>query len=319
MRFVPLSLIKGCYWYSFNDEPIATVSAYPYPKLSSPALLLPDESPDSLWHLFAETLFGIEHFSSTSGLEWKRESLVFMFGHTPSIYKEGSVYYLVYETDRDRLMRKIPSAVMSASSTDLSTWTDPAEMINAQSVPYASFRDGREKLSHPQLISIDGRYRLYTGGGIADFAKGEKGSAAYSLSFESRDISGPYEAIGSPVIITPEPDSAYSNIAPGALRVIPCQDGFAATLCSRFYDMSEKRIRSAMLLLESEDGLDWNHAGVMQLSAESGWAGESITACDIKYKENEETWYCYYSAVGRKEGSYPFRKESIGLLLGRRR
>lgn len=320
MRPVSLDVLRQSYWYSFNDEPVATVSAYPYPKLSDPALLLPDESPDSLWHLFAGTIFGIEHFTSTSGLEWKRESLVALSGRSPSIYKEGSVYYLVYETVRRRkTLRAMPSTIMLSSSTDLAMWSDPVSILDASSVPYASFRDGRDRLSCPQIVAFNGRYRLYAGGGIADFAKGERGSAAYLLSFEARDIAGPYEAVGSPVVLSAEPDSEYASIAVGSIRIIPCSDGFAAVECSRFYDVGSNRIRSAMILLESEDGRVWRNSGVMQISAESGWASEAITACDIKYKENEETWYCYYSAIGRKEGSLPFSRESLGLLLGRRK
>ena len=319
MRPLSLDLLRNAYWYSFNDEPIATVSAYPYPKLTSPALLLPDESPDSLWHLFAETMFGIEHFTSTSGLEWKRESIVVPFAHGPSIYREGSVYYLLYETERKpKTLRAMPSTVMLSSSTDLASWSEPSAVLDAAAVPYSSYRDGKERLSGPQLIAFDGRYRLYVGGGVADFAKGERGSAAYLLSFEARDIAGPYEAVGSPVVFSALPDSEYANIAAGCVKVIACSDGFAAVECSRFYDERENRIRSAMLLLESDDGLAWRNLGLMQLSAESGWASEAITACDLKYKENEETWYCYYSASGYRNG-LPFCRESLGLLLGRKK
>ena len=52
MRYQPLSKITDAYWYSFNDEPIATRGAL---KLCDPAYLLPEESPDGLWHMFAHT------------------------------------------------------------------------------------------------------------------------------------------------------------------------------------------------------------------------------------------------------------------------
>ena len=315
MRPVTLQQLRLSYWYSFNDEPIATVSAYPYPKLSYPSFLLPEESPDSLWHLFAETAFGIEHFTSTSGLEWKRESLVFLFGHAPSIYREGGVFYLVYETRRSRRkLKAIPSSIMLSSSTDLASWSEPALILDSSSVPFSSYRDGKDRLSSPQIVACDGRYRLYAGGGVSRLVPGEEDMAAYLLTFEARDITGPYEAVGSPVIRSAQPDSDYENMAPGSVRIIPCSDGFAAVECSRFYDSKERRMRSAMLLLESRDGIAWNVADVMQLSAQSGWA-ETLTSCDARYKENEDTWYCYYSA---SNGGFP-RRSSLGLLLGKRK
>ena len=157
-------MLRGAYWYSFNDEPIPTVSAYPYPRLTAPSFLLPDESPDSLWHLYAETVFGIEHFSSTSGLEWKRESIIAYAAHTPSIYREGSVYYLLYETERTkRKLRRVPSSIILRSSTDLVSWSDPITILDSEGIPYASYRDGRDRLSYPCLMQCDGRYRLYAG------------------------------------------------------------------------------------------------------------------------------------------------------------
>ena len=94
MRFVEKRILEDTYWYSFNDEPIATVGSLIVPRLSDPSFLLPDESPDGLWHLFAHTWLGVEHYTSTSGLEWKKEHLVFLRGHSPFIYKEGNVYYV---------------------------------------------------------------------------------------------------------------------------------------------------------------------------------------------------------------------------------
>ena len=67
-----------------------------------------------------------------------------------------------------------------------------------------------------------------------------------------------------------------------------------------------------MILMTSDDGISWQDDSIIQLSPEEGWASRCITSCDARYKENEETWYCYYSAIGRKEGD----ELSFGGLLG---
>ncbi|MCI7605863.1 MAG: hypothetical protein MSS69_03805, partial [Spirochaetales bacterium] len=63
--------------------------------------------------------------------------------------------------------------------------------------------------------------------------------------------------------------------------------------------------------------LDWKTEKVIQKTAEEGWASRYITSVDVRYKDGENTWYCYYSANGYvKRGCMRFVKESLGLLLG---
>ena len=93
----------------------------------------------------------------------------------------------------------------------------------------------------------------------------------------------------------------------------------AAVECAYYYDEILKKPRSHMLLLESRDGLQFNIKREIQKSPERGWAAYYLTSSDIKYKENEETWYCYYSADGYPDPRLPLRRESLGLLLGRKR
>ena len=134
---------------------------------------------------------------------------------------------------------------------------------------------------------------------------------------ESYDIDGPYVPSDT-VLMEADPESRYRSLSPGAVRIIPCADGIAAIECAYFYDKEHDRSRSAMLLMVSDDGLVFPEPHVMQLSPLDGWASRCITCCDARYKENEETWYCYYSANGIDADSrIPYVKESLGLLLGR--
>ena len=323
MRFVEKRILEDTYWYSFNDEPIATVGSLIVPRLSDPSFLLPDESPDGLWHLFAHTWLGVEHYTSTSGLEWKKEHLVFLRGHSPFIYKEGNVYYMLYEL-HDRVYghkkdRARSSRILLSSSSDLALWSEPRVLLDSSSISRSSYRGGPERISRPQLIPWQGRYRLYFGAGEGLVYDTDQKCTARLMFAESYDIDGPYVPSDT-VLMEADPESRYRSLSPGAVRIIPCADGIAAIECAYFYDKEHDRSRSAMVLMVSDDGLVFPEPHVMQLSPLDGWASRCITCCDARYKENEETWYCYYSANGIDANSrIPYVKESLGLLLGRLR
>ena len=118
-------------------------------------------------------------------------------------------------------------------------------------------------------------------------------------------------------ILEIEPDSEYRNLAVGSVRIIPHSDGLAAFECAYSYDREKNKSTSSVLLLSSQDGLEWKTERVIQKTAESGWASRYITSVDVRYKDGENTWYCYYSANGYREFcGFRFVKESLGLLLG---
>lgn len=322
MRFVPVHSLDDIYWYSFNDEPIATGNPYITPRLSDPAFLLPDESPDALWHLFVHTWRGIEHYTSTSGLEWKHEHLVFLRASSPFIYKEGSVYYMLFET-HSRLSRSKgessdSSRIMLSSSSDLALWSQPRKILDSADVQHSSWRGGRQMVSRPQLIQWEGRYRLYFGAGEAVMYDSRERTAASLMVAESYYIEGPYD-IADDIVMSPDPDGKYMNLATGSVRIMPCSDAIAAVCCTRFYDSVARRSRSVMLLSHSADGFSFDEPEIMQTTPDTGWASGYITSCDLRYKENEGTWYCYYSADGYPDSRLPIRRESLGLLLGRKR
>ncbi len=322
MRYRSRESFLDTYWYSFNDEPVATRGSLLIPRLSDPSFLLPDESPDALWHLFAHTWQGVEHYVSSSGLEWEREHLVFFRGHSPFIHKEGNVYYLLYEIhDTERKRRKkeklTGSRIMMSTSTDLALWSEPRMILDARAVPRASYRGGKPRVSRPQLIRWNDSYHLYFGAGETRIYDTGQKASAFFMTAESSSIDGPYSITEKPLII-PDGESRYRSLASGSVRVIPLGDALGAIECAYFYDEKLKRSRSAMMLMTSEDGISWHDEDLIQLSPEEGWASRCITSCDARYKENEETWYCYYSANAiDRSFKVPYVKESLGLLLGR--
>ncbi len=319
MRLPPREKLQNCYWYSFNDEPIATRGAI---RLCDPCYLLPEESPDGLWHMFAHTFVGVEHLSSTSGLEWKREHLIVARAHSPFIFKEGNTYYLFYEIhDRTSFFKRNDnsiscSRIMVTSTTDLLLWSEPKIVLDSTKITRAQYKDGNVRVSRPQIIEINGSYRLYFGAGETRIYDTNQKATARLMYAQSDFLDRDYRVNPEPIIDI-EPDSKYRNLAVGSVHIVPLSDGVAAFECAFSYDKEKRKSTTNMLLLTSEDGLSFSFDKVVQRTPEEGWASRYITSVDCRYKEAENTWYVYYSANGyRKLGPITYVKESLGLLLG---
>ncbi len=320
LRYQALSKILEGYWYSFNDEPVCYSGKVIFPRLSSPSFLLPEESPDGLWHLFADSALGLEHYSSTSGLEWEKAHLVFSDSRFSFIYKEGSTYYLLYETHKkNKEFKKDSSRIMITSSTDLSLWSEPKMILDGSTIKRASYKGGKERLFYPNLIQWDGKYRLYFGAGDVILYDSKEHAAASFMMAEAEYIDGPYKVDAIPIWET-DGGSKFRNLAAGAVRIVPCADGLAAISVPYYYSEEENRSKSLMLLSSSLDGIAFKDEKVIEKTPDEGWASGYITGADMHYKESDDAWYCYFSAMKRNTfHGIPYTKESIGLIIGKDR
>lgn len=320
MRYPSLDTLKQASWYVYSDEPVQESPWYK-PRLSDPFILMPEESPDKLWHLFAHTWMGIEHFVSSSGFDWKEAGRVVWRGHYPYIFQLDGTYYLLYEThDRDlRRKRKggissRSSRLMITSSSDLRLWSQPRLLLDSGNIPFSADFSSPD-VSRPQLIMWQGTFRLYfEASRITLQDSGQK--CAYYFGFaESDRIEGPYQVHPRP-ILEGDPDGEWANMALGAVRIIPCCDGIAAIESAFRYDDVLRRTRSALLLLTSEDGIHFGGERLLMDSPEDGWAGGYITSSSANWREDEGSWYCYFSANCRSRHRLIPGRESLGLLLG---
>lgn len=321
MRFQSLGKLYNAYWYSYSDEPI-TYKDRSTPRLCDPSFLLPEDSPDGLWHLFAHTWIGIEHFTSTSGLDWKREHRLFLRSHSPFVFKEGNTYYLLYEK-RDSLPfskdkdKSENSRIMITSSTDLALWSAPKVLLDSDRILKAVFRGGVRRISRPNLIRWGNKYRLYFGAGETRIYDTRQKATPYLMYGEADYIDGPYEINEEPIFQI-ESDGIRRNLAVGSFRIIPCSDGIAALECEYSYDRDRDRSTTSLVLLSSSDGIHFSNEKTIERTPEKGWANRYISSVDIHYKESEDTWYCYYSANSiQRIAFFSYVYESIGLLLGK--
>lgn len=327
---LPLATFSKISWYPFSDEPVIR-SLWYMPRLCDPFFLFPEESPDGKWHLFGHTWVGIEHFISENGISWEPRKMIELRGHSPSIYQEDGIYYLVYEKHnaslpawrKGRLRRKEEEKIQYSrfemrSSTDLILFSEPKIILDSRQIPFA--KDGLKKprISRPQIIRDSGGYRLYFGASHLALPDTHQKTSRYFALALSGTLEGPYAlANEGECLLQPNADDPYRNMAVGSIKVIRAQDGYVGFECAMYWDKKLGRTNSVLLQLESQDGLVFkpSYRAPLLTVPESGWASRYIVGCDLHYKSEESCWYCYFSA-NAKAGILPVR-ESIGLLLGK--
>ncbi|MCK9286494.1 MAG: hypothetical protein WDA14_10715 [Sphaerochaetaceae bacterium] len=325
-REQPIDQLPNCSWFPFSDEPVLQGLWY-VPRLEDPAFLFPEESTDGKWHLFAHSWLGIHHFISSSGIVWEPSRLLQIRGRSPSVYREKGVYYLVYEKhgiplpfiDHGKKNKHIPktSHIEMRSSNDLIVWSEPRLLLDSKDVPQASDYRKNPILSFPRLAICDAGYRLYFGSSEMKLEDSGEKVHRYICSAISLDLSGPYEIESVSSMMESIPNDKWRNLACGNLAVIAGKKGYAGFQTGIYWDQGKTKSASAIVYLISEDGKTWqlgNEKAIL-VPADNGWASDYITACDVRYKEDEDCWYCYFSASGGT--TFGFKRGSIGLLIGK--
>lgn len=321
----PVEQLVESSWFPFSDEPVIQGLWY-VPRLSCPSLLFPEDTPDGKWHLFAHSWFGIQHYVSDSGIMWEPQGLVQVRGKYPFIFKERGAFHIVYErhgrpvpfveklTKRMKKAHVVGSHIEMRSSNDLSVWSEPRVLLEAKEIPSSADYWKNPVLSHPQLFNAEGGYRLYVGS--SKVGKNPT-SARYLCSAFSEQLEGPFSAESHMPLLESVPNDPWRNLAVGRVSMYQGSDIFVGLQTSRYWDATRKQEASAIVLLTSRDGVQWQRVDEKPIlvPADRGWASEHIVSCDVRYKEDEDCWYCYFTATGERR--FGLVRESIGLLIGK--
>ena len=321
----PVEQVLDCSWFPFSDEPVMEGLWY-VPRLSSPVFLFPEETPDGKWHLFTHSWLGIQHYISSSGIMWEPMGLVQVRGKYPFIFKEKGAFHIIYErhgrpipfveklTKRMRKSHVVGSHIEMRSSNDLSVWSEPRLLLEAKDVPSSGDYLDKPKLSHPQLFATDGGYRLYVG---SSKVGKHPASSRYLCTTFSESLDGTYVADSQLPLVEAVPNDRWRNLGVGKMSIYKGADSYIALQCARYWDEQRLREASAIVLSTSVDGLAWQRvdAKPIMVPSERGWASQHIMTCDVRYKQDEDCWYCYFSATGDRR--FSLVRESIGLLIGK--
>lgn len=301
---------QSCSWFPFSDQPVLSRPVYS-PKLCDPFIVMPEQSGDRRWHLFIHSWLGIHHYISTSGIAWQYKGLVVFRGHSPFIYREDGVFYLLYEK------HDLSSSVIEIrKSSDLEKWSKPVTLFNAEDVPCAGDYLKHKRLSRPQLFKINSTYRLYFGASHIVLPQTKQKVSRYFTFAQSDSLDGSFELYKSDrPLLESYADDKWTNMGCGSVRIIYCNDTYYAFQCGVYWDVNECKTHSAMLLLESCDGVKFTRAkeDPILVPAKEGWTEGYIMSCDVHYKYDEKCWYCYFCA---NNGKRFLSEESIGLMIG---
>ena len=311
--------IKSIQWSDFSAEPLIR-HALLSPVLADPTFCFPEDSPDGQWHLFAHSVWGIQHYTSPNGAEWKGRGMAVPNAMRPYLYFEGGTYYLLFEKYPPLSLvlsvikgRKWYSEIAVMQSKDLKKWENEVILIRPELDWQQS--QGNKWVSNPCLVKVVDQYRLYFSASlvyIKDCGINEPDSIGMAVS---ESVCGPYRVNAKP-LITVNSDDPWCNLSCGSIKVLQCEDGFVGFENGIYWDEKKQQSGSAIIVLQSADGLKWERLiREPVLKPTSGWRRSHIYACDVKYSQTRGKWYMYYNA--RNDWEVSKGQENLGLLTGK--
>ena len=226
--------------------------------VADPSVLTPDQATDGQWHMFLHTTFGVYHFRSTDGIDFRRVQKVARNAMRPNINKVGDCYYLFYEKTRSLPanaltlvnLAKWKSTLYVQTSPDLLHWSKPREVV-ATAGGYEKGPHG-SAVSNPFLLPMGEGYRLYFSCGLTYIDDCGFCEPTYIHYATAPTADGPYTVDEAP-ILAPDQGVPYLNLCSGCLKVYRLADGYIGIQNGIYRQNGASH--SAILLLTSADGL----------------------------------------------------------------
>ncbi|HMV44394.1 MAG TPA: glycosyl hydrolase family 43 [Leptospiraceae bacterium] len=317
MNQFTLEQIKVIQWKEFDKNPILNPPIFS-PILADPSFLFPEESPNSLWNLFAHSIYGIHHYTSKDGIKWIYNKHLFFNAMRPYIFKEDDRYYILYEKYHYFQILyswmkafKWNSHLEIRESKDLIHWSKPHTILSP-TLDWHKNNTLGNSVSNPCLLKVGEEYRLYFSSSLSFIPDCGFSEPRFIGLARSKNILGPYLPDNAP-ILSPKDSDPWMNLAAGSIKVIQIKDGFLGFQNGIYLENNQSG--SAILLMHSKDGINWNrvHSNPI-LKPYSGWMRSHVYALDVKYNSSFQKFYLYFNA--RNDWHWTKGKENIGLLYG---
>lgn len=234
--------------------------------VADPSLLTPETAHDRKWHMFFHTTFGVFHFESDNGIDFKKVQKITGRAMRPNINCIDGKYYLFFERTRPLFFNALnvinavqwKSEIYVTESNDLKSWTEPKPVIT-NTRDYEKSERGMA-ISNPFLLRENGINRLYYSCGmtfIKDCGFCEPTHISYA---ESKNIADGYVSAEKP-LISPDRNNPYLNLCSGCLKVYKFSDGYIG-IQNGLYEKDGKS-HSAIILLTSPDGLNFEFCKIL--------------------------------------------------------
>jgi hypothetical protein len=302
-------------WHATREEPVLRHPATS-PILADPTFLLPEDTPDARWHLFAHTIWGVHHFTSVDGERWSRPRLAVRHGMRPFLHREGATYHLFYERYPPfRLplsaLRRWRSWIERRRSTDLVRWSEPDVVLRPSLSWHCDVHRG-EAVGNPCVVRVDDGYALYYSAALVYVPDCGFNEPLHVGVARAATLDGPWRMHPSP-LLSPAADDPRANLGAGALKVVRLADGFVGLQNGIALDATRARSSSAISVLTSRDGTEWRYAHREPIVAPTcGWRARFVYACDVR-RSASGRWYLYFNA--RDRAPMLAGREAIGFVV----
>lgn len=309
------------------------------PIIADPSFLFPEETPNATWELFAHSAWGIHRYSSSDGLSWRDLGIVARNAMRPFVRRidglagkmgtgaslsEAGPFYLYFEAYRPFALpmtafpgrRTWRSSIALSRSADLRCWSRSETLLRPE-LPWMSDPMLGDSVSNPCLVQEPGRsgssWRLYFSASLSwlpDCGFCEPRNLAVA---EGSSPLGHFNVRPAP-IVAPEDDPLPGVLGAGSMKVLALDDGWIG-LQNKIYRDTLGRSRSAIFILQSDDGITWQPARAEPLLAPvPGWTNSHVYACDCRYYDEDGLWYLYFNA--RDGWRIKDGVERIGRIVG---
>ncbi len=265
--------------------------------VADPSLLTPDISPDSKWHMFFHTTFGVYRSESNDGIKFGKAIKIANRAMRPNINFIDGKYFLFYERTRPLIMNalnvinavKWKSEIFVTESTDLKSWSKPKPVISSAHGYEES--DRGSAISNPFLLRENDINRLYYSCGMTFIKDCGFCEPTHIGCAESKKITEGYVPLKNP-LISPDRNDPYLNLCSGCLKVYKLSDGYIG-IQNGIYERNGKS-HSAIILLISPDGLSFDFCKVLVEPGGNCWMNQFVYASHLVRHGN--TLRLYFNA-----------------------
>lgn len=294
------------------DHPKNPLIKPPFPEwiIADPTVLLPDESPDGKWHLFAHGLIGLYHYKSFDGLEWKKaDGWLSLLAIRPFIFVENKTYYLFYEKMNSPYTLPLYNSHLELiSSTDLIHWTKPIQILKP-TLPWHKTKNRVGNIGNCSIVKTKKTYRLYYSSGLTSFNDVPFCEPCYQGVATSSKITGPYKVMTKPIL----KKTKKSKVIKSTTKVRVDKNIFYGLQTLITTNPITKLSTAALHFSFSQDGLKWTTDKKPLITTGPSWKQTHVYVGSFLKKFNGQ-WRIYYNA--RNSRSF-FGKECIGLAISK--
>jgi len=289
-------------WSALRWSPVGTV-AYVEPTLLAPAVrdpaaLSPTDCPDGLWHLWADSALGIDHYTAPDGLRWRREDLVAAHALGAHVRRTEAGFVMLYTrgtlavASRGALPFPAHAELVQRFGSTPADW-DAASPALTTRLPWFLSDAGGSWVSHPCLVREGTRWKMFFSAGVAKV--GDGAVPRYVGMAETDALSLGFVPHPQPVL-QPHADEAGRSLGAGSLKVFPCLGGGYVGLQTAYGLDADGAPTAAVYLLHSLSGTLWSVVGEPLLTLGGGWATRDLGALDAVVAADHV--HLYFSARG---------------------